>query len=509
VCSGWAPDGARRHRDLLTPASREALVNGLSTNRRCTNSAACLRQEGQEFVFRYYSETTKQPEKALTPGEAQALHAAGLRVAVVYQDRARGPEDFSQPDGLRDGQFACQYARVVGQPSSSTIFFAVDYDAAPADMARIQAYFRGVRDALAAAAAGGTGYRVGVYGSGFVCRKLAEESLVTHTWLAEATGWRESASYQDWNIRQSVPHEALCKLPSDGWERCVSQGSDQSWSFQPGAPETGPDVTPDVNDLPVLRRGAEGTEAERLQRLLNRWLAHEGALLLVEDGEFGSRTDRAVRAFQASNVDNFGQPLVVDGIVGGLTWGALLRTAAGQPDPVPHPLVSAGDIPWWKAMPDDAFGGSARGRAALQVAVGEALAGAGEGGGDNMGPDVDKYLHDIVEPPNNWCAGFVCWCLANSGSMPFPYTVGARMILTLAEQAGLTTFKDPIATRPRPGDIVVWWRDGPASWRGHTGFVHHVDQGRLFTLEGNKTSRVEGFDYPLVGMERLLGFVRI
>jgi hypothetical protein len=485
-------------------------VNGLSTNRRCTKSAACLREEGHEFVVRYYSETTAQPEKALTPGEAQALRAAGLRVAVVYQDRARGPEDFSRSDGLRDGRFACQYAHLIGQPSSSTIFFAVDYDAAPADMARINAYFRGVRDALAAGVAGGAGYRVGVYGSGFVCRKLAEAGLVTHTWLAEATGWRESASYPDWNIKQSVTHQTLCNLPSDGWERCVSQGSDQSWSFQPaGAPEAPPDAAPDVNALPVLRRGAEENEVDRLQRLLNRWLAHEGALLLIEDRRFGPATYRAVRAFQASNVDNTGLPLEVDGIVGGLTWGALLRIAAAQPDPVPHPLLSVGGDPWWTAMPDEAFGGSARGRAALQVAVGEARAGAGEVGGDNMGPDVDKYLHDIVEPPNNWCAGFVCWCLENSGPMPFPYTVGARAILSLAGQAGLTTFKDPLATRPQPGDIAVWWRDSLASWRGHTGFVHHADQGRLFTIEGNKTSRVEGFDYPLVGMERLLGFVRI
>ena len=91
--------------------------------------------------------------------------------------------------------------------------------------------------------------------------------------------------------------------------------------------------------------------------------------------------------------------------------------------------------------------------------------------------------------------------------MPFAYTVGARKILSLATQAGLATFEHPIFTLPCPGDIVVWWRDSLASGLGHTGFVHHVDQGRLFTIEGNRSSRVGGFDYPVV--EKLLGFVRL
>ncbi len=484
-------------------------MNGLSTNRRCTHSAPCLHQAGQDFVFRYYSETTSQPEKVLTPGEARALQDAGLRLAVVYQDRARRAEDFTLEHGRRDGQFAAQYARQIGQAPGSTIFFAVDYDAPAADMGRITTYFDGVREALAAGPAGGSGLGVGAYGSGFICRSLAEQGLVTHTWLAEATGWRESASYQGWNVKQFVTHQALCQLPVDGWERCVSQGTDQSWSFRL-TDALPPDAVPNVNTLPVLRRGAAGIEVERLQRLLNHWLAREGALLLIEDGHLGARTDRAVRAFQSSNVDNLGRALAVDGVVGGITWGALLRIATGQPDPAAHPLVPSpeGHV-WWESMPVGTPEGSPRGRAALGVAVGESIAGAGEVGGDNMGPDVDKYLNDIVEPPNDWCAGFVCWCLKESGAMPFPYTVGARKILSLAAQAGLTTFKDPTSTAPQPGDIVVWWRGSQSGWQGHTGFVHHVDQGRLFTIEGNRTSRVEGFDYPLVGMEKLLGLVRL
>lgn len=160
-------------------------------------------------------------------------------------------------------------------------------------------------------------------------------------------------------------------------------------------------------------------------------------------------------------------------------------------------------------MPDASHGGMARGLAALQLAVAEAAAGRGEVGGNNMGKHVEKYLNGIVSPPANWCAGFVCWCLKESGAMPFPYTVGARSILTRAENAGLTVFKNPTSTRPLPGDIVVWWRVALSSWEGHTGYVHHVEGGRIYTIEGNKTSKVEGFDYPVASMDRLLGFARL
>lgn len=71
--------------------------------------------------------------------------------------------------------------------------------------------------------------------------------------------------------------------------------------------------------LPVLRRGSTGPAVEKLQALLN---AVSGAGL-AEDGDFGPRTDAAVRAFQRS------RHLDDDGIVGRLTWRALLDETEG------------------------------------------------------------------------------------------------------------------------------------------------------------------------------------
>ncbi len=53
---------------------------------------------------------------------------------------------------------------------------------------------------------------------------------------------------------------------------------------------------------------------------------------------------------------------------------------------------------------------------------------------------------------------------------------------------------------------MVWWRERLQGWRGHVGLVYLLRDGMLYTIEGNKSSRVQGFSYVLGRMERLLGF---
>lgn len=68
-----------------------------------------------------------------------------------------------------------------------------------------------------------------------------------------------------------------------------------------------------IQPFPLVQEGDKNHPVETLQYLLR---AH-GSNLIV-DGIFGVRTDAAVRAFQTS------KHLVVDGLVGAHTWGALL-----------------------------------------------------------------------------------------------------------------------------------------------------------------------------------------
>jgi len=85
-----------------------------------------------------------------------------------------------------------------------------------------------------------------------------------------------------------------------------------------------PEVT---GDLPVLRLGSSGPDVRRLQHLLN---IVSGAGL-VEDGDFGPATDRAVRDFQGA------RGLESDGVVGPRTWAVLLEapTTSGGQNPRP------------------------------------------------------------------------------------------------------------------------------------------------------------------------------
>lgn len=68
--------------------------------------------------------------------------------------------------------------------------------------------------------------------------------------------------------------------------------------------------------LPELSRGIRGEAVERLQRLLIAWNA-KALPKYGADGDFGSETLKWVREYQKSS------GLVVDGIVGAKTWGAL------------------------------------------------------------------------------------------------------------------------------------------------------------------------------------------
>jgi hypothetical protein len=246
-----------------------------------------------------------------------------------------------------------------------------------------------------------------------------------------------------------------------------------------------------------LKKGDQGREVRELQNLL----AERGYPVDV-DGDFGPQTYRAVRAFQAQNLDQHGQPLVVDGNVGPLTRWSLTH---------PKTVIVTPSAIDFTTLPPPGAGGSALGRAALTSAINELKAGAGEVGGNNSGPWVKKYLSQAgLGEGESWCASFVSWCyLQASGgdkqAMPFTYCPGARKLLLEFKAKGWASAPNS-GYQPQPGDIVVWWREKLEGWPGHVGFVHQLKDGMLYTIEGNKSPKVQGFSYVFSRMEKLLGF---
>lgn len=172
--------------------------------------ASHLAEAGVRTVIRYYNHrnSTVLPSKCLTRTELDALHAAGLAVAVVFQQRggANGHiEDFDGASGARDASRAVELAVELRQPAGSAIYFAVDWDyAGETELARLARYFERAKAAL------GGRHRIGVYGSGSAGRYLKAHGLADHIWLACDLRWsgtRAALDDGDWCLFQKYPHE--------------------------------------------------------------------------------------------------------------------------------------------------------------------------------------------------------------------------------------------------------------------------------------------------------------
>lgn len=193
------------------------MARALDTATDASRAAGCLARRGYDTVIRYYS---RSAWKRLTQEEAVALVRAGLRLAVVYQNRQNRAADFTARTGSAAGQHAADYAaNVIYQPAGSAIYFAVDFDASKAEVDRsVAPYFEAVRASLAAVeAAGGPPYRLGVYGSGRTCRMLLDSGAAEFAWLAQPTGWAEYGRFRDsgdWHLLQRAA-TTVCGLSCD------------------------------------------------------------------------------------------------------------------------------------------------------------------------------------------------------------------------------------------------------------------------------------------------------
>lgn len=177
-----------------------------------TSALPQLSAAGVTAVVRYYnhSNSTTLPQKCLSAAEAQAIDAAGMRLAVTFQQRQNSVADFTQQAGQQAGAKAFDYAsNTIGQPLNSTIYFSVDCDLFRAsELAAVDSFFQGVSAAFAAAAGGGPCYAVGVYGSGTVLDHLRNNGLAAFFWLAQSHGWSGYQAFKNsghWHLLQGPP----------------------------------------------------------------------------------------------------------------------------------------------------------------------------------------------------------------------------------------------------------------------------------------------------------------
>ena len=157
---------------------------------------------GVKTIIRYYDhEDETLPGKTLRRGERDAIVMSGLKLGVVFQHRNNKFASFTAFRGRQDAERSLILAAENSQPRGSAIYFGVDGAwSAPNELVNIMTYFQEVNTRLA-----GSGYRVGVYGSGLVCNTLLANRLAELCWLAAPTNWPDfSAWYQTrrWKLVQ-------------------------------------------------------------------------------------------------------------------------------------------------------------------------------------------------------------------------------------------------------------------------------------------------------------------
>ena len=136
----------------------------------------------------------------------------------------------------------------------------------------------------------------------------------------------------------------------------------------------------------------------------------------------------------------------------------------------------------------------------LKIAFGEL--GVEEIVGDKHNPEVLKYAKEtgiagVTTDEIAWCSTFVNWVAMKAG-LKYTGKANARSWLNAGTKV----------TVPEPGDIVVFWRESPQSWKGHVGIFLGVstDKKRVYCIGGNQGNRVSVSAYRI---ENVLSYRRL
>lgn len=173
------------------------MISIIDTNQITTPQIGHLQADNIVTVIRYLSAINPTGAKCIQPAEARALAGAGIRLGLVHE----GWGDFKPHGGLfpaisaqagkRDATFCLNYAPTVGAPKGSCIYFAVDLDASPQQISQyVIPYFAAIEAVFL-----DSGYRIGVYGSGAVCKAIIASEAASLAWLSQSMGWTGSRAY--------------------------------------------------------------------------------------------------------------------------------------------------------------------------------------------------------------------------------------------------------------------------------------------------------------------------
>lgn len=249
-------------------------------------------------------------------------------------------------------------------------------------------------------------------------------------------------------------------------------------------------ITQEIQFPGDFKLGATGQKVRQLQEWLN--LHSHGTAV---DGRFGDATRRALATYQTSMQAPIGDQVDLP------VWKSLVAPIVGALSAVPTGMT----------LP----------QAVLEVARAHLEQHPAEVGGDNKGPWVRLYMEGNEGSEWRWCAGFVCFALAQAcralgRPMPFKRSFSCDKLAARAEAAGLLVPGEDIAS-----GRMSWSDMGPCSiflvrrtsddW-SHTGFAFDGSGTSCATLEGNTNDDGSANGYEVCARSRSVAgkdFIRL
>lgn len=420
-----------------------------------------LAARGVQTVIRYYNHrnSTRLPTKALTTRELKALEAAGLSVAVVFQQRG-GAEghigDFTSASGARDAARALEMAASLEQPQGSGIYFGVDWDYyRPAELQQIRSYFSAINSALAGR------FACGVYGSGGVGKMLKQAGLVEHIWISAAQRWSgtpEALRDGEWTLHQKY------------LERRSEVG---------GFIYDGNILNPRYGSFGQFRTG-QAVETPRGvgTAALYEVVARSG--LNLRSGPGTGDGCRVIQSLPSGTVvaglGSHGAWIKVDldgdRQADGYMFSEYLRPVTGG---LPLSLPSR--------------------REPVDVAKAELDLNIREFPGTHHNPRIMLYHGSTsggaAPDETPWCSSFVNYCVEQAGVNG----TGSKWARSWHDSG----WGQHVTSTPQEGDIVVWRRHGHGIEGGHVGFFISDEGGSIRVLGGNQSDKVCIARYPKNG----------
>jgi lysozyme family protein len=219
----------------------------------------------------------------------------------------------------------------------------------------------------------------------------------------------------------------------------------------------------------LSENGGKGTGTKLGVRRLQEWLSLHNCSTPI-DGDFGASTRAQLEKFQSRNG----------------------RAASGVLDEDTWTLLTA---PLHRALSKNGLSASTTlQETTARIAAQHIAQGPREIGGENRGPWVRLYMDGQEGDNQLWCAGFVCFIVAQAARdldvpLPFKRQVGVDQLVADAKKDGRfvddKSVKNPKMRASKiPAGTIYVFRETADNWV-HCGIVKSVHEDTFDTFEGN------------------------